>query len=45
MKKVTRRELTKKFENEIIERKQMNYLVGGDGNGGQGSTGDPWPED
>ena len=45
MKKVTRKELTKKFENEIIERKQMNYLVGGDGNGGQGSTGDPWPED
>jgi hypothetical protein len=43
MKKVTRKELTKKFANEIIERKQMNYLVGGDGNGGQGSTGDPWP--
>jgi len=42
MKKVTRKELTKKFENEIIERKQMNYLVGGDGDGAQGSTSDPW---
>lgn len=42
MKKVTRKELTKKFENEIIERKQMNYLVGGDGNGSQGAPPDPW---
>ena len=42
MKKVTRKELTKKFENEIIERKQMNYLVGGDGDGGQSAPPDPW---
>jgi len=45
MKKATRKELTKNFKNEIIERKQMNYLVGGDGDGSQGATGDPWPED
>ena len=43
MKKETRKELTKKFENELIERKQMNYLVGGDGNGSQGAPPDPWP--
>lgn len=45
MKKLTKTDLPKKFENEKIEPKKMNYLVGGDGNGGQGSTGDPWLDD
>ena len=42
MKKKTNKDLTKKFKNEKIESKKLNYLVGGDGNGGQGSTDDPW---
>lgn len=42
MKKITKTDIAKKFNNEKIEDKKMNYLVGGDGNGGQGSTGDPW---
>ena len=42
MKKKTNQDLTKKFKNEKIESKKLNYLVGGDGNGGQGSTDDPW---
>jgi hypothetical protein len=36
-------DLTQKFSKEMIEGKKMNYLVGGDGNGGQGAI-DPWPE-
>jgi len=35
-------DLAEKFNKEMIEGKKMNYLVGGDGDGGQGSTGDPW---
>jgi len=42
MKKMTKKELRKRFENEMIDRKKLNYLIGGDGNGGQGSTDDPW---
>jgi len=37
-------DLTQKFSNEMIEENKLNYLVGGDGDGSQGSTGDPWPE-
>ena len=32
----------KKFRNEKLESKKMNYLIGGDANGGEGSTDDPW---
>jgi hypothetical protein len=42
MKKMTRKELKKKFENEAIDRKKLNYLIGGDGDGGQGALSDPW---
>jgi len=35
-------ELAEKFRKVMIERKKMNYLLGGDGNGSQGSTDDPW---
>ena len=42
MKKMTKKELRKRFENEMIDRKKLNYLTGGDGDGGQGSTDDPW---
>ncbi|MDF1575092.1 MAG: hypothetical protein P1P86_07875 [Bacteroidales bacterium] len=38
----TRNELVQKFHKEMIETKKMNYLTGGDGDGGQGSIGDPW---
>ena len=39
---MTRSELTKKFSKEMIENKKLNFLVGGDGNGGEGSIDDPW---
>ena len=42
MKKMTKSELDKKFRNEMIDRKKMNYLIGGDGDGSQGSLDDPW---
>lgn len=42
MKKMTKKELRKRFENEMIDRKKLNYLIGGDGDGSQGSTDDPW---
>ena len=42
MKKVIKEEMKKKFRNEMIERKKLNYLVGGDGDGGQGLADDPW---
>ncbi len=32
----------KRFRNEKLERRQWNFLVGGDGDGGQPGTGDPW---
>ena len=35
-------DLTEKFNKEMIEGKKLNYLVGCDGNGGQGSIDDPW---
>lgn len=41
---MTKKELRKSFENEIIDRKKLNYLIGGDGNGGQGSINDPWED-
>lgn len=41
-KMVKKSELTEKFNKEMIEGKKMNFLVGGDGDGSQGSTGDPW---
>jgi len=43
MKRMTKSELLEKFGKEIIDRKKLNYLVGGDGDGSQGSIGDPWP--
>ena len=42
MKKMKRSDLDKNFKNEKIDRKKLNYLIGGDGDGGQGSTNDPW---
>ena len=39
---MTKSDLAEKFNKEMIEEKKMNYLVGGDGNGGQGSIDDPW---
>lgn len=42
MKKVNKEEMKKKFRDDLIERKKMNYLVGGDGDGGEGSLDDPW---
>ena len=41
-KEIKRSDLTQKFSKEMIEDKKMNYLVGGDGDGGQGATFDPW---
>ena len=41
---MTRSELTKKFSKEMIEKKKLNFLVGGDGNGGEGSIDDPWDQ-
>ena len=35
-------EMKKRFQKEILDRKQLNFLIGGDGNGGQGGTDDPW---
>lgn len=40
---MSKSDLTQKFSKEMIEREKLNYLVGGDGNGGQGAAGDPWP--
>ena len=42
MKKMKRSDLDKNFKNEKIDRKKLNYLIGGDGDGGQGSIDDPW---
>lgn len=42
MKKKTMNDFTDKFRKEKIERRKMNYLVGGDGDGSQGATFDPW---
>jgi len=42
MKKMTKNEMEKKFENDKINRKKLNYLHGGDGDGSQGAIGDPW---
>ena len=39
-----RSDLDKNFKNEKIDRKKLNYLIGGDGNGGQGSINDPWED-
>jgi hypothetical protein len=39
---MTKSELSKKFSNDIIEGTKMNFLVGGDGDGGQTSPPDPW---
>lgn len=35
-------DLTQKFSKEMIEDKKLNFLVGGDGDGSQGSLDDPW---
>jgi hypothetical protein len=45
MKKKTRSELEKKFRNDKIDNKKLNYLQGGDGDGSQGAIDDPWLED
>ena len=42
MKKMKRSDLEKNFKNEKIDRKKLNYLIGGDGDGAQGATDDPW---
>ena len=42
MKKKTMNDFTDKFRIEKIEHKKMNYLLGGDGDGSQGATFDPW---
>ena len=39
---MTKKELKKKFENEMIDRRKLNYLIGGDGDGSQGALDDPW---
>ena len=39
---MTQSDFTEKFRNEKIEGKKMNYLVGGDGDGSEGSLDDPW---
>lgn len=44
MKKMTKKELRKKFGNEMIDRRKLNYLIGGDGDGSQGSIDDPWED-
>jgi len=41
-KELKKSDLTQKFSKEMIESQKLNYLVGGDGNGGQGSLDDPW---
>ena len=40
-----KRAFQEKFRNEKIEGKKMNYLIGGDADGGEGSTDDPWGKD
>jgi len=42
MKKKTMNDFTDKFRKEKIEPRKMNYLLGGDGDGSQGATFDPW---
>jgi len=37
-----RSDLEKNFKNEKIDRKKLNYLIGGDGDGSQGALDDPW---
>jgi hypothetical protein len=39
---MTKSDLTEQFRNEKIEGPKMNYLVGGDGDGGQTAPPDPW---
>lgn len=39
---MTKKEWRKRFENEMIDRRKLNYLIGGDGDGSQGSLDDPW---
>ena len=42
MKRMKRSDLDKNFKNEKIDRKKLNYLIGGDGDGSEGSIDDPW---
>jgi hypothetical protein len=35
-------DLETRFRNERMERMKMNYLKGGDGDGGQPGNDDPW---
>jgi hypothetical protein len=37
-----KRAFAEKFRNEKLESKKMNYLIGGDANGGEGAPPDPW---
>ncbi|MCK4747119.1 MAG: hypothetical protein KAT15_08795 [Bacteroidales bacterium] len=41
-KNLVKTNLEARFRNEKIEGKKMNFLVGGDDNGGQGDDGGPW---
>jgi|GEM_PF-1505707 len=38
---MTKNDFTEKFMNERIEGRKMNYLVGGDGDGSQGTPPEP----
>jgi hypothetical protein len=31
-----------RFRNDKMDENKLNFLLGGDENGGQGGTGDPW---
>ena len=39
---MAQRAFSEKFRNEKLEGRKMNYLIGGDANGSEGSTDDPW---
>jgi len=39
---ITKNDFKEKFRNERIEGRKMNYLHGGDGDGGQIPPPDPW---
>ena len=41
--KLTKTNLEARFTEERMDDKKLNFLKGGDGNGGQGGT-NPWPE-
>jgi len=40
-----KRDIEARFRNEKMEESKLNFLLGGDENGGQGGTDDPWGND